>query len=103
MQNFEIRETNSTNSIDFTYSGNALIRNGAIYMTNASSGFVGIYGGVANEISDVFIDLKGSPTYGIFANQSTTQVATTVKNCTILTPLGVPSIRCYGVQVVHYS
>ena len=97
LQNFEIRETNSTNSaIDFTYSGNALIRNGAIYMTNASSGFVGIYGGVANEISDVFIDLKGSPTYGIFANQSTTQVATTVKNCTILTPLGVPSIRCYG-------
>ena len=31
---------------------------------------------------------------------STTQVATTVKNCTILTPLEVPSIRCYGVQVV---
>ncbi len=97
LQNFEIRETNSTNSaIDFTYSGNAIIRNGAIYMTSAPSGFVGIYGGVANEINDVFIDLKGSPTYGIFANQSTTQVATTVKNCTILTPLGVPSIRCYG-------
>lgn len=97
LQNFEIRETNSTNSaIDFTYSGNAIIRNGAIYMTSAPSGFVGIYGGVANEINDVFIDLKGAPTYGIFANQSTTQVATTVKNCTILTPLGVPSIRCYG-------
>lgn len=97
LENFEIRETNSSHSaIDFTYSENAIIRNGAIYQTSASTGFVGIYGGVGNEISDVFIDLKGSPTYGIFANASSTDVATTVKNCTVLTPTGVPSIRCYG-------
>ena len=97
LENFEIRETNSSHSaIDFTYSENAIIRNGAIYQTSAASGFVGIYGGVGNEISDVFIDLKGSPTYGIFANASSTTVATTVKNCTVLTPSVVPSIRCYG-------
>jgi len=97
LENFEIRETNSYHSaIDFTYSENAIIRNGAIYQTSAASGFVGIYGGIGNEISDVFIDLKGSPTYGIFANASSTTVATTVKNCTVLTPSGVPSIRCYG-------
>lgn len=97
LENFEIRETNSSHSaIDFTYSENAIIRNGAIYQTSASSGFVGIYGGVGQEISDVFIDLKGSPTYGIFSNASSSDVATTVKNCTVLTPTGVPSIRCYG-------
>jgi hypothetical protein len=97
IENFELRETNS--AITHIYApeaGNIIIRNGAIYQKNAVSGFVGIYGQIGGEISDVFIDLKGSPTYGIFANASSTEVATTVKNCTVLTPTGVPSIRCYG-------
>jgi len=97
IENFELRETNSAIShIYAPEAGNIIIRNGAIYQKNAATGFIGIYGQIGGEISDVFIDLKGSPTYGIFANASSTEVATTVKNCTVLTPTGVPSIRCYG-------
>ena len=97
LENFELKDVNS--SVCHIYgpdAGTIIIRNGAIYQNNSLSGFVGIYGQVGGEISDVFINLKGSPTYGIFANASSTQVATTVKNCTVLTPTGVPSIRCYG-------
>ena len=97
IENFELRETNSAIShIYAPEAGNIIIRNGAIYQKNAATGFVGIYGQIGGEISDVFIDLKGSPTYGIFSNASSSEVATTVKNCTVLTPTGVPSIRCYG-------
>lgn len=96
IENFEIRETNDNSALHLNDALNVVIRNGSIYHKNAPSGFVGIYGQIGGEINNVFIDLKGSPTYGIFSNASTTQVATTIKDCTILTPSGVPSIRCYG-------
>ncbi len=97
IENFEMRNCNGTSFLHLADAGAVVIRNGAFYQDNAASGFVGIYGPRGGEIRDCYMNLGGTPNYGILcAGGSGGGIGTTVVNSTFITPLGTPGIRSYG-------
>lgn len=97
IENFEMRNCNGTSFLHLADAGSVVIRNGAFYQDNAASGFIGIYGPRGGEIRDCYMNLRGTPQYGILcAGGVSGGIGTTVVNSTIITPLGTAGIRSYG-------
>lgn len=101
--NFDLTGSLGANSINASSSsGNVTFRNGSIRNENCSPGFRGLYAGSKTIVDNVYIHLSGPAQSGIEMGSTTNSRAGIVKNCNIITPLNVPSIKCFAGTQNNY-
>ena len=101
--NFDVVSTFGGNGINAANSGGYIqLRNGSVKHDNCPTGYRGIYAGPKTIIDNTLVILNGPAQSGIEMGTSTSSRAGIVRNCNIITPINVPSIKCFSGTQNNY-
>lgn len=101
--NFDIVSTLGGNGINAANSGGYIqLRNGSVKHDNCPAGYRGIYAGPKTIIDNTLVILNGPAQSGIEMGTSSSSRAGIVRNCNIITPINVPSIKCFSGTQNNY-